>query len=134
MAARVGLSATTETTVTTEVRLKPSARQMVVQRCEEHDRLGEEIKTRKGRQERIRDEVVSVFQKEKQGKALLAGTKIGDYRMKFVGGETKKFDQMGFMKKHGLSQADFDEFTDKVPKKSYVNITGPNAKKYGGDE
>lgn len=125
---KLALKATTETTVTTEVKLKPATRTMVVARGEEYTSLASNIKRDKTRQGRIRDEVSELFRKDKQGAALLEGTKIAGFGFKFVGGSTRKFDQMGFMKKHGLSQADFDEFTEDVPKKAYVKVTAPGSR------
>lgn len=127
--ARVKLAATTETKAVVEVKLQPQARQMLVTRGEEHSKLAKEIAERKGRQERIREECETIFKKEKQGKALLNGTKVADYGFKLVTGKRKVFDQMGFMKKHGLTQADFDEFTEEVDNEPYVKISAPSEKK-----
>lgn len=121
---RIKLQATTEVTQT--VALKNA--QMVLTRLEEHARLGKEIKERKGRQERIRDEVQDIFVKEKQGKALANGTELGGHKLKLVTGKRKVFDQQGFMKKHGLTQADFDEFTDYNDNEPYIKLTAPGEK------
>lgn len=130
---KLALKATTETTVTTEVKLKPQTRTMVLARAEEHASLATDIKGKKERQERIRGEISDLFRKDKQGKALLEGTKLAGFGLKFVEGHTSKFDKVGFMKKHGLSQEDFDEFTESVPKKGYVKVTAPGAKEDGDD-
>lgn len=125
------LKATTETTVVTEVKLKPQARQMLVARLNEHAQLSNQVAqlkgTRKkpGRLYRIEEEVSELFRKEKQGKALLAGTKLDGHTMKLVTGKTKKFDQMGFMKKHGVTQTDFDEFTTYSDNEPYIKFGHP---------
>lgn len=124
--ARISLQATT--TVTTEIKLEPKIRQMVVQRCEEHAGLGRVISESKGRQKRIQSEVQELFKKGKQGKALASGTKLADHSLKMVFGSRKKFDQIGFMKKHGLSQADFDEFTETLDNSPYLRISSGREK------
>ena len=43
-------------------------------------------------------------------------------------GTRKEFNQLGFMKKHGLSQADFDRFTKEQDNAPYVRITAPRGK------
>ena len=111
------------TTVETTVKLAPQVRRMIVVRCEENAKLSGEIKERKERQERLKGEVEDLFRKEKQGKALLDGCEIDSHKIKMVMGTSKKFDQLGFMKKHGLSQADFDEFTTEKDNEPYVRIT-----------
>lgn len=131
--AKLSLKATTQTKAVVEVKLQPQARQMLVTRGEEHTVLAREISERKGRQERIREECETIFKKERQGKALLSGTKVADYGFKLVTGTRKVFDQMGFMKKHGLSQADFDEFTDMVDNEPYVKISAPGKDKADGN-
>lgn len=125
------LVATTETTVTTEITLSPKVRQMLMARLEEHAKLAALVKeyngTKKkpGRMRRIKDEIEELFVKEKQGKALVDGTKIGGHAIKLVTGKSKKFDQLGFMKQHGLTQADFDEFTDYSDNEPYIKLTAP---------
>lgn len=128
---RPSLKATTEATVVTEVKLQPKARAMLMERMTEHDRLAKQVKDIKGtkkhpgRMKRIEDEVVNLFKKEKQGRALLDGTSLDGHGVKMVLGKTKVFDQMGFMKKHGLSQEDFDEFTEYKDNEPYVRFTHP---------
>ncbi len=131
MALKTSLVATTVATVTTDVKLQPKTRVMLMERLHEHERLVAQVKDLKGTKKkpgrlyRIESEVVDIFKKEKQGKALLAGTSIDGHSLKLVIGKTKSFDQMGFMKKHGLSQADFDEFTTYKDNEPYVKFTHP---------
>ena len=126
------LKATTETTVVMEVKLAPQARKMLLSRLEEHEQLATQVreikgtKKKPGRLKRIEEEVSELFRKEKAGKALVAGTKLENHQMKLVIGKTKKFDQMGFMKKHGVTQADFDEFTDYKDNEPYIKFTHGN--------
>lgn len=126
---KLALKAMTATVVTAEVKLVPTARKMLLERFEEHEQLAKVVKaaqgTKKkpGRMRRIADEVQDLFRREKQGKALLAGTALEHHRVKLVMGTRKVFDQMGFMKKHGLAQADFDEFTEEVDSEPYVKIS-----------
>jgi len=130
---KLSLKATTATTVVTEIKLAPQARKMLLTRLEEHERIAKQVKelagkkTKKnpegGRLKRIEAEVSELFRKEKQGKALLAGTKLDRHDLKLVIGKTKKFDQQGFMKKHGLGQADFDEFTTYSDNEPYIKFT-----------
>jgi hypothetical protein len=127
------LTATTTATVTNEVKLAPQSRRMLLDRLEEHERLSKQVKelngkkTKKnpqgGRLRRLADEVQELFRTEKVGKALIGGTNIDRHRAKLVMGERAVFDQQGFMKKHGLSQADFDAFTELVPTEPYLKIT-----------
>lgn len=126
---KLALKATTEVTVVNEVKLSPQARKMLLTRLEEHAELANQVrilkgtKKKPGRMRRIEEEVSELFRKEKQGKALLAGTKLEDHSLKLVIGKSKKFDQMGFMKKHGLSQADFDEFTTSSDNEPYIRFS-----------
>lgn len=132
---KMKLAVTTTTAVTTAVALKPTVRRMLLDRLEEHAKLQKQVtelsgkKTKKnplgGRMKRLEAEVQELFRKEKQGKALLAGTELDGHKVKLVMGRTKKFDAEGFMKKHGLSQADFDEFTDYTDNEPYVKFTHP---------
>ena len=133
MAVKIKLQATTTIAVVEEVKLAPQARQMLLQRLEEHARLALIVKdaqgTKKhpGRMRRIADEVQELFRKEKQGKALLAGTSLDGHKVKLVIGSRKAFDQMGFMKKHGLSQADFDAFTTETDNEPYIKMSHPGS-------
>ncbi len=73
-------------------------------------------------------EVDELFTKERAGKALLDGTSLDGHRLKMVLGKHKVFDQMGFMKKHGVTQEDFDEFTTEEDNTPYIRMTGPKEK------
>ncbi len=125
------------TTVQTELKLSVQARRMMLERLQEHQTLAATVKSAKGtkknpgRMKRIEDELDTLFIKEKQGKALLEGTELAGHTMKQVLGKRKVFDQAGFMKKHGLSQADFDEFTTYEDNEPYIKITHPDDE---GDE
>jgi len=122
---------TATTTATTEVKLSTTARQMLTQRLDEYGRLAKQLldikgtKKTPGRMRRIQDEVQELFRKEKQGKALRAGCKIGDTGVKLVTGERSVFDKLGFMQHHGLTQTDFDAFTEKVDNAPYIKISIP---------
>lgn len=129
MALKQALEATT--TAKVEVKLEPKIRQMVKARCDEHAQLATTISESQGRQKRLRVEVEELFKKSKQGKALSAGTALADHKLKMVFGSRAVFDKIGFMKKHGLSQADFDEFTSKEDNAPYLKITSG---KSGGSE
>jgi len=119
------------TAVIEEVKLSITARQMLTTRLEEYGRLASQLLTIKGtkkspgRMRRIQDEVEELFRKEKQGKALRAGCKVGDVGVKLVTGERSVFDKLGFMKQHGLTQADFDAFTEKADNAPYIKISIP---------
>lgn len=119
------------TVATVEVKLSPKARTMVLQRCKEHAALAGQVKDIKGtkkkpgRMKRIEAEVDAIFTKERQGAALLDGTSIDGHKLKMVLGKRKDFDQLGFMKKHGLTQEDFDEFTTEKDNEPYIKITAP---------
>lgn len=125
------LSVTPQLTTSTkvEVKLSPAARRMLIERCEEHQKLREQVafikgtKKKPGRMKRIEAEVDALFTKEKQGAALLDGTEIGQHRVKMVQGSRSVFDKLGFMKKHGLTQADFDAFTTKEDNAPYIKIS-----------
>ena len=129
---RTKLVATTVATV--EVKLSPRARQMVIQRCKEHAQLAAQVKdikgtkTHPGRMKRIETEVDALFMKEKQGQALLDGTSIDGHRIKLVMGSRGVFDKHGFMKKHGLTEADFDAFTTLHDNEPYLRISAPGAR------
>lgn len=126
------LRAETTAAVTTAVNITTKGRAMLVTRCEEYTTLGREIKDRKERQSRIVKEIDTLFTKEKQGQALVDGTSIDRYRVKLVTGKTKKFDKLGFMKKHGLTNEDFAEFEEEVDKKPYIKVSAAGEK--DGDE
>jgi hypothetical protein len=121
------------TTVTETVKVGTRIRQMLTERLNEHAKLHDRVaadkgtKKKPGRMKRIEDEIQELFRKEKQGKVLLGGTELDGHKMKVVIGHSSKFDKMGFMKKHGLTQADFDEFTDVVDNEPYLKITHPGA-------
>lgn len=126
MAIRQKLVATT--TIEQTVKLQPHARQMINMRCEEHQNLSRQIKPLKARMKAIDTEVVALFKKEKQGRALLDGVKFDGHGMKLTIGKRKVFDQLGFMKAHGLTQEDFDAFTETEDNAPYVRFTHPGEK------
>jgi hypothetical protein len=119
---------TTSTKV--EVKLSTAARRMLIERCDEHRKLRGQVrdikgtKKKPGRMKRIETEIDTLFTKEKQGKALLDGTEINGHKLKMVLGKRKVFDQLGFMKKHGLSAEDFAEFTTYEDNDPYIKISG----------
>lgn len=131
--ARAKLSITPKATVaaTVEVKLSPAARKMLVQRGAEHAQLSAQVrdikgtKKKPGRMKRIEAEVDAIFTKEKQGGALLDGTEVAGYGFKSVYGKRSVFDKTGFMKKHGLTVADFEEFTTIADNEPYIKITAP---------
>ena len=119
------------TTASVEVKLKPSVRQMVLTRCVEYRDLAIQVRTMKGtkkkpgRMKRIEDEIDEIFTKAGQGAALLDGTKLAGYGLKAVYGKRSVFDRLGFMKKHGLTVEDFEEFTTVEDNDPYIKITAP---------
>lgn len=115
------LQAVVQTVV--KLALKPTAKAMLVTRAVEYAGLQVQAKKIDARMDAIKHEVETLFVKEKQGAALMAGADIDGHKFKLVCGESSKFDKLGFMKKHGLTEADFEEFTEKVPKKPYVKVT-----------
>lgn len=121
---KASLQATTTATVT--VKLQPHTRVMVQQRCEEHTELARQIKELKSRQERLRDEVDTLFLKEQQGQALLDGTIIDGFRVKMVCGVTRKLDTIALMKAHGLGKADLDACTELRNSTPYIKIMAPD--------
>ena len=48
---------------------------------------------------------------------------LDTHKLKMVEGKRKVFDQTGFMKKHGLSVEDFEEFTTYEPNEPYIKIS-----------
>jgi TorA maturation chaperone TorD len=116
------------TTVQTTVALKPNTRLMVRQRCEEHAALAKQIADLKARQDRIKEEVETLFVKDKQGKALADGTVVDGYKVKMVCGSSRKLDTAALMKAHGLSKADLDDCTVEKPNTPYIKITAPGGK------
>jgi hypothetical protein len=125
------------TTVTQQVKLAPKVKQMLKERLIEHAKHNAVVKDLKGtkkkpgRMKRIEKEVEELFVKADQGLALLDGTDVDGYKLKIVEGRTKVFDQLGFMKEHGLSQADFDAYTTYKDNEPYLKITAPGV---GDDE
>lgn len=117
---------------TVEVKLKPSVRQMVLARCSEYRDLAIQVATMKGtkkkpgRMKRIETEIDELFTKEGQGAALLDGTKLGGFGLKAVYGKRTVFDKLGFMKKHGLTVEDFEEFTTQEDNDPYIKISSPD--------
>lgn len=123
------LTATTETTVTTTVKMSPKALQMLKVRAEEHASNANHMDVLKERNKAIEAEVDTLFTKEGQGAALVDGTKVDGNTYKLTQGKTKKFDQLGFMKKHGLTQEDFDEFTTWEDNTPYIAIKCPSVRR-----
>lgn len=130
---RTKLTVAPKATVTTavEVKLSPAARRMLLERGDEHAKLSAQVrdikgtKKKPGRMKRIESEVDAIFTKEKQGAALLDGTTVAGYGFKAVYGKRAVFDKIGFMKKHGLTAADFEEFTTVQDNEPYIKITAP---------
>lgn len=125
------LSVTPQLTTTTkvEVKLSPAARRMLIERGEEHKKLralvadAKGTKKKPGRMKRIEAEVDALATKEKIGSALMDGFEVGGHRFKMVLGQRSVFDKLGFMKKHGLSADDFEEFTTKEDNAPYIKIS-----------
>lgn len=118
-------------TTTTELKLDVNVRRMLIERLQEHAKLYALVKAAKGtkktpgRMKRIEEEIDTLFIKARQGKALLEGCELAGHKMKQVLGKRKVFDQLGFMKKHGVTQEDFDEFTTYVDNDPYIKLTHP---------
>lgn len=135
MAVKQQLEVTTTATTTIQVKLQPHAKQMLVARLSERAKLAKMVKdasgkpTKKnplgGRMRRIDQEIQEILKKEKQGKALLNGLELAGHTAKLTTGTRAVFDKLGFMKKHGLTQADFDEFTEDVDNEPYIKYTHP---------
>lgn len=125
-----------ETTVatTTQVNLDVKSKQMLDARLKERAEITvwekEKIGTKDnpGRRRRIDDEIQDIFRAAKQGKALVNGVSVDGTSLVLVVGTSKKFDQIGFMKKHGLTQADFDEFTSSSENDPYLKVTPPRGR------
>jgi hypothetical protein len=132
-ALKTSLKPTTTVETTTEVKMSVKARQMLVSRLEEHQegcRIVREWKGTKktpGRLKRIEQEVEDLFKKEKQGKALVDGTALDGHRLKHTGGTTKVFDKQGFLKHHGLTEADYNAFVTEKPKTAFIKFTHPDS-------
>lgn len=131
---KLSTTVTATTTVTTAVKLTPKVRQMIKARCIEHAQHAATVadlkgtKKKPGRMKRIEREVEELFVTADQGAALLGGTDIDGHKLKMVCGKSKRFDQLGFMKKHGVTQADFDEFTTYEDNEPYLRMTAPGQK------
>lgn len=119
------------TTEVVEVKLTTKIRTMLTERLTEYARLASQVrdikgtKKKPGRMRRIEDEVEELFRKDKQGKALVKGCRVEGFGVKRIAGQHSVFDKLGFMAKHGLTQADFDEFTTSEDNKPYIKITAP---------
>lgn len=120
------------TTVEQTIKMSTKAKQMLLTRAREHAALADQEKEIKRRKKAIEGEVDALFVKEGQGAALADGTKVDGIAFKLVTGDSPDFDKLGFMKAHGLTEADFEEFTTRKPKTPYVRITLP--KKGKGDD
>lgn len=124
---KLKLVATTTTAVTTEVKLSPTARQMVLTRIEEHAKLAKEAKVIAKRLKAIKSEVDDIFGKEKQGKALLNGTELAGYKLKMVCGTQKNLDK-ALLVELGCDPEWIEDATTEVDKAPYVKITAPGEK------
>lgn len=126
-----------EATVETTVQLKMSvqARQELSKLLFDRKQIVDWEKTaigtkeKPGRRRNIDNEIQDLFKREKQGRALIEGCNFDGTGLIMVVGSSKKFDQIGFMKKHGLTQADFDEFTEVTVNDPYLKVTSPKGVK-----
>lgn len=131
MATSPRLELTTQATVS--VKLDLQLRRMLKARCEENATLQAQKLEIEARQERLKLECEDILRKAGQAGALMDGVEIDGHRLKMVCGQSSKFDKTGFMKRHGLGAADFDAFTEKVPKKPYLKVTPPGSTDRGDD-
>ncbi len=119
---------TATVTATTELALSPKAKQMVLARAEEHAELARSIKKAKLRQERIRDEVDEVFCKEGQGKALLNGCSVDEFKFKMVTGHRKTLDKR-LLVELGCDPMWLVEATTEEDNAPYIKISAPGEEK-----
>jgi hypothetical protein len=127
--AKLSVAPQLTTTTKVEVKLSVQARRMLIERGEEHKKLralvadAKGTKKKPGRMKRIESEVDALATKEKIGAALIDGFEVGGHRFKMVLGQRSVFDKLGFMKKHGLDEDDFQEFTTKEDNAPYIKIS-----------
>lgn len=117
----------TKTTVNLSVKARQEVARLLFDRAQivawEKANIG--TKEKPGRKRNIDEEIQDVFRREKKGKALIDGVDFDGTGLCIVTGTTSVFDRMGFMKKHGLTQEDFDEFTTSKENDPYLKVTTP---------
>ncbi len=113
---------TATATVTTNLKLSPKQVAMITARIEENAKLAAEIAEREARRKRLKDEVQSIFADAGEELALIDGCEVGGVSLSMVTGSVPKWDKVGFLKKHNLSAADYEEFVKTTPKEPYLLI------------
>ncbi len=127
------VEATVETTTTVElsVQARKELSKLLFDRAQivawEKANIG--TKDKPGRKRLIDEEIAELFRRERKGKALVEGVRFDGTGLEIVTGTTASFDKIGFMKKHGLTQEDFDEFTTKKDNDPYLKVTAPKGAK-----
>jgi phage FluMu protein Com len=120
---------TTQPTVT--VTLSPLLKRKLLLKMRTYEQLVAEMNVRDAACDKILAEVEELFAKAGQQQALADGARVDGFSVKKVEGETSTFDQLGFMVATNTTLADFAKHTTKKPKKAFVKITCPKAKKEG---
>ncbi len=108
--------------VTTTLNLSVKQLQMIQARCQENEQLALEISEKEARRGRLKDEIESLFADAGEEIQLMDGCEVAGYPLKLVAGSTAKWDKTGFLKRFGLSAADYEEFVKTTPKEPYLLI------------
>lgn len=126
---RPGISATTEVTQKVEVQLAPRVKQQLMTKLKEFAALSDRISKDQERQAAIKKEVEGLFEDAGEFGALIEGTRIDGFSVKYVSGTKDSLDKQRLMRNHNLTQADIDACTDTKPSKPYTLITPPRSDK-----
>ncbi len=112
----------TTTAATVEVRLSATLQAKALARCEEVNRLKDEIKKREARIEDCKAELDGMFEDAGEYGALVSGVDINGYPVKLVTGTTTRLNEMDLMRTHGLTAADLDACRETKPSKPYIKV------------
>ena len=112
------------TTTTTEIKLSAALKRKLLTELRTFASLHDQFKALKQAMQKRKDTIQQAFETADEFDALVAGTKLEGFSMKYVAGERKVLDK-GKLIDLGVSQEMLDEATVSKKIKPYMKVTAP---------
>ena len=118
------------TTTTTEIKLSAALKRKLLTELRTFASLHDQFKALKQAMQKRKDTIQQAFETADEFDALVAGTKLEGFSMKYVAGERKVLDK-GKLIDLGVSQEMLDEATVSKKIEPYMKVTAPGEREDG---
>ena len=115
------------TTITTEIKLSATLKRKLLTELRTFENLHKQARALKHAIQGRKDIIQKAFETADEFDALIAGTKLEGFSMKYIAGERKVLDK-GILIDLGVSQEMLDEATVSKKIKPYMKISAPGEK------